>query len=234
MANILVVEDNKNTLLLTTTILSKDFVVYSAQDGLQALDIVYNKQIDIIVSDITMPYMNGYELLKRLRNEDINIPVILLTAKESFEDKKEGFTLGSDDYLTKPVDYDELKLRIDAILRRANITSNRKIQLPTITIDSLSYSIFFNNENIIVPKKEIELLFKLLSYPDVIFTKSQLLDSIWGYETESSEDTIKTHINRLRNKFADCDDFEIITIKGLGYKAILNKRWYYEKTTFKT
>lgn len=224
MANILVVEDNKNTLLLTTTILSKDFVVYSAQDGLQALDIVYNKQIDIIVSDITMPYMNGYELLKRLRNEDINIPVILLTAKESFEDKKEGFTLGSDDYLTKPVDYDELKLRIDAILRRANITSNRKIQLPTITIDSLSYSIFFNNENIIVPKKEIELLFKLLSYPDVIFTKSQLLDSIWGYETESSEDTIKTHINRLRNKFADCDDFEIITIKGLGYKAILNKR----------
>lgn len=223
MATLLIVEDNENTLLLTSTILKKDFNVYTARDGIEALDIIYEKQVDIVISDITMPNMNGYELLKRMRDEGFATPLILLTAKSTFEDKREGFTLGSDDYMTKPVDYGELKLRIEALLRRANISNDRKIILPSITIDSLSYNIIWNDVSITLPKKEFELLFKLLSYPNIIFTKSQLLDSVWGFETDSSEDTVKTHVNRLRNKFLDCEDFEIITIKGLGYKAILKK-----------
>lgn len=224
MATILIVEDNKNTQLLTATQLKPYFDVICASDGLEALDVIYEKPVDLIVSDIMMPNMDGYELVKRLRSEDNNTPVLLLTAKQSIEDKREGFISGSDDYMTKPVDYDELLLRINAILRRANITAERKIVIGSLTIDATSYSVTSGDKTIILPKKEFELLYKFLSYPNMLFTKNQLLDEIWGFNSDSSEETIKTHINRLRNRFKDYEEFEIITVRGLGYKANIKGR----------
>ena len=219
MATILIVEDNKNTQILTAARLKPYFNVLTADDGIEALDIIYDKHIDLIVADIMMPNMDGYELLKRLRSENYTMPVLLLTAKQSFEDKREGFNLGSDDYMTKPVNYDELLLRINALLRRAGIASERKITVGTVTVDSTAYTIKSDSLSLELPKKEFEILYKLLSYPGMIFTKTQLLNEVWGYDSESTEDTVKTHINRLRNKLVDFTDFEVVTVKGLGYKA---------------
>lgn len=219
MATILIVEDNKNTQLLTSARLKPYFDIVCANDGAQAMDMVYAQPIDLIVSDIMMPNMDGYTLLKQLRSEGFQTPLILLTAKQEFNDMKEGFDLGTDDYITKPVNYAELLLRINALLRRSRISTEKKIILDSITIDSTSYSVQFEDHNMLLPKKEFELIYKLLSYPNKIFTKAQLLDDIWGIGSEASENTIKTHINRLRNRFMDCTDFEIVTIKGLGYMA---------------
>jgi DNA-binding response OmpR family regulator len=219
MATILIVEDDKNTQILTAARLKSNFSVICANDGQEALDLFHTTHVDLIVADIMMPGMDGYTLLKKLRNERYNTPVLLLTAKMSFEDKREGFSSGTDDYMTKPVNYEELLWRINALLRRAKIAGERKIVLDTITIDSSTYSVSMGEESFDLPKKEFELLYKLLSYPGIIFTKNQLLDEIWGIDSESGEDTIKTHINRLRNRFANRTEFEIITIKGLGYKA---------------
>ena len=219
MSTILVVEDDRNTRLLTVARLKSYFDVKSASDGLAALDILYQNKIDLIVADVMMPHMDGYSLLRTLREENNDIPILLLTAKQSFEDKREGFKSGTDDYMTKPVNYEELMWRIDALLRRAQIATEKKIVIGSIIIDSTSYTISFNDQVIELPKKEFELLFKLLSYPNIIFTKQQLIEEIWGFDTESSEDTLKTHISRLRSKLKECNEFEIVTIKGLGYKA---------------
>lgn len=219
MSTILVVEDDRNTRLLTVARLKSYFDVKSASDGLAALDILYQNKIDLIVADVMMPNMDGYSLLRTLREEKNDIPILLLTAKQSFEDKREGFTSGTDDYMTKPVNYEELLWRINALLRRAQIATEKKIVVGPIIIDSTSYTVSFDDQVIELPKKEFELLFKLLSYPNVIFTKQQLIDEIWGFDTESSEDTLKTHISRLRSKLKECTEFEIVTIKGLGYKA---------------
>ncbi|MCL1820297.1 MAG: response regulator transcription factor [Oscillospiraceae bacterium] len=223
MAVILIVEDDKNTQLLTAARLRPHFDILCANDGLEALDIVYDKHIDLIVSDIMMPDMDGYELVKRLRSEGYETPIILLTAKQAFEDKRDGFDSGSDDYLTKPVNYDELLLRINALLRRAKIATDRRIAVGSLTVDASTYSVIYNHEAVTLSKKEFDLLFKLLSYPNVIFTKNQLLDEIWGFDSESTEDTVKTHISRLRGKLSGCDELEIITVKGIGYKAEIKK-----------
>jgi len=219
MATILIVEDNKNTQLLTAARLKSHFDVLCADDGLEALDIVYDKHIDLIVADIMMPNMDGYELLRRLRSEDYKMPVILLTAKQSFEDKREGFNSGTDDYMTKPVHYDELLLRIGALLRRSNIAAERKIVIGGVTVNAESYVVTTPSGALELPKKEFDLLYKLLSYPGIIFTKNQLLEDIWGFDSDSTEDTVKTHISRLRGKLGGIDEFEITTVKGLGYKA---------------
>ena len=219
MATILIVEDNKNTQLLTAARLKTHFNILTADDGLEALDIIYDKHIDLVVADIMMPNMDGYELLKRLRGENYTMPVLLLTAKQSFEDKREGFDSGSDDYMTKPVNYDELLLRINALLRRAGIASERKITVGTVTVDSAAYTVKSDAVSLELPKKEFEILYKLLSYPGMIFTKNQLLNEVWGYDSDSTEDTVKTHISRLRNKLQGFSDFEVVTVKGLGYKA---------------
>ncbi|MGC6177047.1 response regulator transcription factor [Lacrimispora sp. 38-1] len=224
MATILVVEDDKHTRLLTCARLKPYYAVAEAENGEEALKMLDQNHIDLIIADIQMPVMNGYDLVKELRESGIQIPVIMLTAMHTFDDKRTGFASGTDDYMTKPIDYEELLWRIKALLRRANIVSQRKIIIGDITLDSAAYTV--TREGIIteLAKKEFDLLFKLLSYPGMIFTKSQLLDEIWGYETNSDETTIKTHINRLRNKFADCTEFEIITIRGLGYKAEIHEK----------
>lgn len=227
MATILVVEDDNSTRLLTTARLKPHYDVIAACDGEEALDIFYHQHIDLIVADIMMPHMDGYELVRTLREYKQDVPVIMLTAKQTFEDKKMGFSTGTDDYMTKPVNYEELLWRIEALLRRAKINSDKKILLGNVTVNAETYTVSRTNaasgtaSEIQLPKKEFELLYKLLSYPNMIFTKDQLLEDIWGYDTDSDENTIKTHISRLRNKFDGWDEFKIVTIRGLGYKAEL-------------
>lgn len=221
MAVILVVEDDKNTRLLTTARLKPYYDIVTACDGKEALDIFYKQHIDLIIADIMMPHMDGYELVKTLREYREDVPVIMLTARQSFADKRLGFSNGTDDYMTKPVNYEELLWRIQALFRRAKINADRKITIGNIVMDETSYTLTRKDEKIELPKKEFELLFKLLSYPDVIFTKNQLLESIWGYDTDSDENTVKTHISRLRGRFETWNEFKIVTIRGLGYKVTL-------------
>lgn len=224
MTTILIVEDDRNTRILTAARLKPYFEVICCSNGLEALEILYEQHIDLIITDIMMPSMDGYTLLETLRRDNNDIPVLLLTAKQSFEDKREGFLLGTDDYMTKPINYEELMWHINALLRRSRIASEKKIMIGSITVDSTTYSVISDDQTIELPKKEFELLFKLLSYPNIIFTKQQLLDSIWGFDSKSGENTIKTHISKLRNKFKDRDEFEIVTIKGVGYKAETKER----------
>lgn len=221
MVTILVVEDNEHTRLLTEARLKKYYNVITAENGSVALDVFYEKQIDLIIADIMMPVMDGYEMLKELRENNENVPILFLTAKSTFDDKKEGFDLGVDDYITKPIDYEELLLRIKALLRRANISNKMKINIGKFEMDENNYSVKYNDGNIELTKKEFELLFKLLSYPNRVMTKIQLLEAVWGYESNSSEDTIKTHINKIRNKLKEVKEFEIVSVKGLGYKATM-------------
>ena len=222
MATILIVEDDRNMRLLTAARLGDKYTVVCACDGVEALDIIHKGGIDMVVADIMMPRMDGYELLKTVRDEGYSIPYLLLTAKESLSDKQLGFSLGTDDYMTKPFSSDELLWRVEALLRRANIAQSKKIQIGRVTVDSEKYAVYTDKEYIEFPKKEFDLLFKLLSYPDRIFSKEQLLESIWGMDSESGEETIKTHISRIRARLKDINEFGIITIKGLGYKADIN------------
>lgn len=223
MATILIVEDDRNMRLLTSARLSDLYTVVSACDGIEALEILHRGGVDMVVADIMMPRMDGYELLKTIRDEGNNIPFLLLTAKESLDDKKHGFSLGTDDYMTKPFSTDELLWRVGALLRRSNIAQSKKIEIGNVTVDSEKYAVYNNTEYIEFPKKEFDLLFKLLSYPDRIFSKEQLLDSVWGVNAESGEETIKTHISRIRNRLKNITEFSIVTIKGLGYKADITK-----------
>lgn len=223
MATILVAEDDRNMRLLTAARLGGLYTVICAGDGAEALEHIRKGGIDLIVADIMMPCIDGYELLKTLREEGYTTPFLLLTAKESPDDKQRGFSLGTDDYITKPFSSDEFLWRVEALLRRANIARSKKIEIGSTTVDSEKYAVYSKEEYITLSKKEFDLLFKLLSYPDRIFSKEQLLDSIWGLHAECGEETVKTHISKIRNKLKNIREFNIITIKGLGYKADINK-----------
>lgn len=221
MATILVAEDEKNLQLLIRAQLKPYYTVVTADNGEEALAIIESQHIDLLIADIMMPKMDGIELLKEVRQDGFQFPILLLTAKQTIMDKREGFKTGADDYLTKPVIYEELLLRIEALLRRAHISAEQKIVIGGVTVDSADYTLSDKDTSLALPKKEFELLFKLLSYPGQIFTRNQLLDEIWGFDSESSEDTIKTHVNRLRNKCKLFNQFEVITVKGLGYKVMI-------------
>ncbi len=223
MATILVVEDDRNMRLLTAARLGDSYTVITACDGKEALDAIHRGGVDMIVADIMMPRMDGYSLLKTVRDEGYTTPFLLLTAKEALGDKEHGFSLGTDDYMTKPFSSDELLWLVKALLRSSNIAQSKKIEIGSVTVDSEKYAVYTEEQYIELPKKEFDLLFKLLSYPDRIFSKEQLLDSVWGVNAESGEETVKTHISRLRNRLKDITEFSIITIKGLGYKADIRK-----------
>lgn len=229
MATVLIVEDDRNMRLLTAARLVDSYTVVSVCDGIEALERIHQGGIDLIVADIMMPRMDGYELLRTIRAEGYKTPYLMLTAKESLNDKQQGFELGTDDYMTKPFSSDELLWRVSALLRRANISQSKKIILGGVTVDSEKYAVYSDTKYIEFPKKEFDLLFKLLSYPDQIFSKEQLMDSIWGIASGSSRDTVKTHINRIRNRLSDISEFHIMTIKGLGYKADINKELIHGK-----
>lgn len=221
MATILVAEDDKNLQLLITERLKHYYTILQANDGTEAMNILLSKHIDLLITDVMMPEMDGFQLLKTIRQDGMKLPVLILTAKQSISDKQTGFIFGTDDYMTKPVNYDELRWRIDALLRRSNIASERIIRIGDVTLSEASYTISKGNIIIALPPKEFDLIYKLLSYPGIIFTKNQLLDEIWGYDSESSEDTVKTHVSRLRNKLGEFQEFDIVTIKGLGYKGVI-------------
>jgi len=223
MAVVLVAEDTKPVQLLTAAQLKPYFEVICADDGLAAWDILTSRHIDLLVADIMMPRMDGYELLRKIRAEKMETPVLLLTAKKTIEDKREGFDAGTDDYLTKPVDYDELLMRINALLRRAKIRSDRSITLGKFTIDQEKLTAEYNGSDLLLSRKEFDLLYKFLSYPGKIFTKTELLEDVWGSDANCTEDTIKTTSNRLRNKLSVCTEFELVTIKGFGYKVEVKK-----------
>lgn len=223
MATILVVEDDRSMRLLTAARLEDQYTVLCAADGIEALEYIHKGGVDLIVADIMMPRMDGYELLQTIRDEGYTTPFLLLTAKESLGDKQRGFSLGTDDYMTKPFSSDELIWRIGALLRRADIAQSKKIEIGRATVDSQKYAVYTDENYIEFPKKEFDLLFKLLSYPDRIFSKEQLLDSVWGVNAESGEETIKTHISRIRGRLKEIEDIKIVTLKGLGYKADIGK-----------
>lgn len=219
MVTILLVEDDDNIRFLTYSHLKNEYEVLMAKNGQEALELVYDRKIDLMVTDIMMPVMDGYELVEIIRKDGYNFPVIFLTAKHSFEDKRKGFSLEIDDYLTKPFQFEELHWHIHSLLRRSAIYTSKEIVIGKVKIDEKSYTIQKDEIKVELSKKEFELLYKLLSYPNMIFTKNQLLDDIWGYDSETGEDTIKTHVNKLRQKCKDFTEFKIITIRGLGYKG---------------
>lgn len=221
MFNILVVEDNSDMRELFCTVLSDSgYQCYPASDGLEALEIMSQKYIDLIVADIMMPGMDGYELTRTLRASHMDLPILMVTAKDQFDDVQKGFRSGADDYMIKPVNVKELVLRVEALLQRARIQSEKKIVVGNTVLDYDALTVTIHGEETILPQKEFYLLYKLLSYPNKIFTRPQLMDEIWGMFSETDERTVNTHINRLRDRFADCTDFEIITVRGLGYKAV--------------
>ena len=222
MFNILVIEDNKNMRkLICATLKQNGYSTFEAEDGEVGLDVLDTTHIDLIICDIMMPNMDGYEFTETLRDGHCETPIIIVTAKEQLEDKKKGFSIGADDYMVKPIDFEELILRIGAILRRSKIVNDHKITFGISVFDYNSLSVTSNGECNTLPKKEFYLLFKLVSSPDTIFTRRQLLDEIWGMESMADERTVDVHIKRIRERYRDSNDFEIVTVRGLGYKAVI-------------
>lgn len=225
MFKILVVEDNKNLRKLMVTYLKKNnYEPLEAEDGEQALDILDKNHIDLIITDIMMPNMDGYELTKELRDANYMLPILFITAKESIDDKRKGFLIGADDYMVKPVDMDEMVLRVGVLLRRANIINQRKLVIRDVVLSYDEFTLKKGDKVFELPQKEFLLLYKLLSYPNKIFTRQDLMDEIWGLDTESDLRTVDVHIKRLRKKFEDFNEFSIITIRGVGYKGVIYEK----------
>ena len=221
MFHILVVEDDTHTRALMETVIAKEgYTVYTSKNGIEALNAFDKYHIDLIVLDIMMPEMDGYEFTKIIREWQPNIPILMVSAKQLPSDKKRGFLVGTDDYMTKPVDEEEMMLRIKALLRRSNIVNERKIVIGDVTLNYDELSVTRGSEVQTLPQKEFYVLYKLLSYPNKIFTRLQLMDEIWGLDSETTDMTVNVHINRLRKRFEGWKEFETITVRGLGYKAV--------------
>lgn len=222
MFKILVVEDDKNTSKLMQIVLSKaGYDVKLAGNGIEALELLDNEFIDLILLDVMMPEMDGYEFTETIRTNGLNIPILMVTAKQLSEDMYKGFIAGADDFLVKPVDEIELLFRIKALLKRANIANEQKLRIGNVVLDYSALTVTRNGQSLTLPKKEFYLLYKLLSSPDKIFTRIQLMDEIWGMNTTTVDTTVNVHINRLRNKFGDYPEFKIVAVKGIGYKAVI-------------
>jgi DNA-binding response OmpR family regulator len=220
MVNVLVVDDNESIKKLITTYLSREgYQTFSASDGLEALEIIDNTRIDLLIADVMMPNMDGFALTTTLRASKEFLPILMITAKDTFDDKKHGFLSGTDDYMVKPIDFDEMLLRVAALLRRAKISNEHKITIGDVMLDYDTLTVTSKNKMTLLPKKEFYLLFKLLSYPQKIFTRQDLIEEIWGFDNETDERTVDVHIKRLREKFDDLEAFKIITVRGLGYKV---------------
>ena len=221
MFHILVVDDDKNTRLLFRAVLENaGYTVSAASDGAEALALMDSEHIDLVVLDIMMPNMDGYEFTKALREVENNLPILMVSAKQLPEDKKKGFLVGTDDYMTKPIDEEEMLLRIKALLRRAKIVNDRRIEIGDVVLDYDSLTVTGHGEKQELPQKEFMLLYKLLSYPGKIFTRIQLMDEIWGAESDTGWETVTVHIGRLRKRFEGWQEFSIESVRGLGYKAV--------------
>lgn len=221
MFHILVVDDDRNTRRLLQAVLQQNgYQVVTAENGEDALSVMDREYIDLVVLDVMMPKLDGYAFTKLLRDSNNNLPILMISARQMPADKKQGFLVGTDDYMTKPIDEEELLLRIHALLRRAQIVNDRKIVLGTVVLDYDSLSVRRGDEIQILPQKEFLLLYKLLSYPGKIFTRIQLMDEIWGADSDTGWETVTVHIGRLRKRFQDWPEFTLESVRGLGYKAV--------------
>lgn len=220
MFSILVVEDdavlNK---MICAKLKAQDYTVFQAYDGEEALDLLDREYVDLIISDIMMPKMDGITLIKELREADYNMPVLIITAKDQMEDMEEGFKAGTDDYMVKPINLKEMVLRVQALLRRSQLASEKKLTLGTSVLDYDALTVTTDGKEVQLPPKEFYLLYKLVSNPNKIFTRLELLDEIWGMDTESDERNVDAHVKKLRKKFDGNPNFEIVTVRGLGYKG---------------
>ncbi len=221
MFHILVAEDDKNTRMLLRAVLeSAGYTVTAAENGEDALEALDREHIDIVVLDVMMPKMDGYEFTKAVREARNNLPILMVSAKQLPSDKHKGFMVGTDDYITKPIDEEEMLYRIKALLRRAKIANERRIEIGDVVLDYDSFTVTRGSEVQELPQKEFLLLYKLLSYPGKIFTRIQLMDEIWGSGSDTGWETVTVHIGRLRKRFEGWGEFEIESVRGLGYKAV--------------
>lgn len=221
MLKILIAEDDRELRQLFSHVLIKHgYTVKGVSDGKEALDAMDNDYYDLIISDIMMPVMDGYEFVRTLRDSGNTTPVMMITAKEAYDDMRLGFISGSDDYMIKPVNVNEMVLRVEALLRRAQMINNRRQVIGDTVLECDSLTVTTGGESSILPQKEFMLLYKMASFPGKIFTRQQLMDDIWGYESESDTHTVDVHIGRLRERFRNNPDFKIITIRGVGYKVV--------------
>ena len=224
MFNVLVVEDDKNLKKLMVTYLKRNnYTVFEANNGIHALDIIDKQYIDLVISDVMMPEMDVFELLNELRTSNYEIPIMLITAKGDISDKKQGFILGADDYMVKPVDMEEMILRVSVLLKRVKSANTRKIVIGDLVIDYDQLNVTKHGKVYNLAQKEFYLLYKLISTPNTIFSRQELIEEIWGLESESEYRTVDVHIKRLREKLSDLNEFEIVTVRGAGYKVIINK-----------
>jgi DNA-binding response OmpR family regulator len=221
MFHILVVDDDRSTRLLMQALLEAErYTVTLAANGLEALDALEKHHIDLVVLDVMMPQMDGYEFTRTLRAAQNDLPILMVSARQLPQDIKQGFIAGTDDFMVKPVDEEELLLRIRALLRRARIVSERRITLGAVTLDWDSLTVRRDAETQVLPQKEFQLLYKLLSYPGRIFTRIELMDEIWGADSDTGWETVTVHIGRLRKRFEGWTEFSIVSVRGLGYKAV--------------
>ena len=220
MFKILIAEDDVELRELFTHVLLKNgYSVTGVSNGKEALEAMDNTYFDLIISDIMMPVMDGYELVRSLREVGNNIPVFTITAQDAFDDMRLGFLSGMDDYMVKPVNVNEMVLRVGALLRRAQVMNERKLTIGSTLMECDSLTVTCNGESMILPQKEFMLLYKMASYPGKIFTRQQMMDEIWGYDAVSDTHTVDVHIGRLRDRFKDNTDFRIVTMRGVGYKV---------------
>lgn len=221
MFHILVAEDDKNTRMLLRAVLEEaGYTVTVADNGEEALWVLDREHIDLVVLDVMMPKMDGYEFTRTVREAQNNLPILMVSARQLPTDKHKGFMVGTDDYITKPIDEEEMLYRIKALLRRAKIANERRIEIGEVVLDYDSFTVTRGAEVQVLPQKEFLLLYKLLSYPGKIFTRIQLMDEIWGSESDTGWETVTVHIGRLRKRFEGFGEFEIESVRGLGYKAV--------------
>ena len=221
MLKILIAEDDRELRQLFSHVLSKNgYIVKGVSNGREALDALDAEYYDLIISDIMMPVMDGYELVRQLRESGSSIPVLMITARDAFDDMRQGFQSGSDDYMVKPVNVNEMVLRVGALLRRAQMINDRRQVIGNTVMECDSLTVTTGKESMILPQKEFMVLYKMASYPGRIFTRQQLMDEIWGYDSDSDTHTVDVHIGRLRERFRESADFKIDTIRGVGYKVV--------------
>ena len=221
MLKILIAEDDRELRRLFAHVLLKNgYTVKEVGDGKEALDAIDAEYFDLIISDVMMPIVDGYQLVRQLRDAGNNTPVLMITAKDAFDDMRLGILSGADDYMKKPVNVNEMVLRVQALLRRAQMINERKQTIGNTVLECDTFTVTTNSEVISLPQKEFMLLYKMASYPGRIFTRQQLMDDVWGYDTESDSHTVDVHIGRLRDRFRDNPDFKIVTMRGVGYKVV--------------
>ncbi len=224
MFKLIIAEDDFELRQLFSHVLIKNgFSVTCAENGQQALELIHSNHYDLLISDVMMPVLDGFSLVKMLREEHTPLPVLMITAKDTFDDMREGFTSGTDDYMVKPINVNEMVLRVNALLRRFQMQTERQLTIGSSILDYDSFTISYDNKTTVLPQKEFMVLFKMASYPGKIFTKQQLLDDVWGYSTESDSHTVEVHIGRLRDRLKGNRDFSIVTMRGVGYKVIYNE-----------